>query len=573
MASEPQFEIRIVRVRWASKDVCLDLETAHAPIPLIDDGERKYRAEVTAYPEVSPQRQGQVAVSAPDFVSPPELVLADGNRCELSPVKDGDGRTWWIEKGKWKKAEDGGYYDAPLCRHAGEAHLWLGQDAVRLWIAAPGFTETEFEILLDEFRNGLWQLILDPRSPATATDCRPEGGLNEAFLEAVRDHIRHANRALDQPHRELRERQEQQLLSRVRPTTRTFQELALRGLPRHITGRGHAPSFNTLENRQLLAMTSRLFRSLQALYKAAQGAADDFKKRADDAKWRADYLKRNEGRIKIDSERLRHEIAELQERLNAISIAKIRLLSEQSPEFVNSYIFEIKVTSDVKKERYGGTGFWALLVGFQGKSRKELEVIRFVSNLEHGALDLVFVKKETYEIRGTIKQLPDIRSDDKTWKKRQLLEIFQLKSSLEPKLENKITFLKREQITLENNDFWRELKKKEKDEQHRDWQAEMMQQHRFHEDQDRWNQKSNELEPLIMQAAQLIERAKVLGISQSLRLTFSGSMTYVQNPNYRGSLAAYRRAMEAANLDTSKLDQLFRLDEVGILDLPKVYER
>lgn len=576
MASEPQFEIRIIRVRWASKDVCLDLETAHAPIPLIDVGERKYRAEVTAYPEVSPQRQGQVAVSAPDLVSPPELVLADGNRCELSPVKDGDGRTWWIEKGKWKKAEDGGYYDAPLCRHAGEAHLWLGQVAVRLWIAAPGFTETEFETLLDEFRNGLWQLILDPRSPATATDCRPEGGLSEEFLEAVRNHIRHANRALDQPHRELRERQEQQLLARVRPTTKTFQELAFRGSPRHVTGRGHAPTFNTLENRQLLAMTSRLFRSLQALYKAAQGAADDFKKRADDAKGRADYLKLIEGRTKVDPEQLQREIAEQQERLSNIRVAKSRIINVQPPEFTDiRNTFEIKVTSDVEQERDGGVGFWAVLLSVEGKPRSKPEKIRFIFNQERATLVLVLVKNETYAVQATLKQLADaVRySDGMRWKKRQIVKLFQLTSSLELKIANIIAFLKREQAALKNNDFWRKLNKKEKAEQYRDWEAEMLQQLRFHEGQIRWNKKSKELEPLIMQAAQLIDRAKVLGISQSLRLTFSGSMTYVQNPNYRGTLAAYRRAMDAANLDTTKLDQLFRLDEVGILDLPMVYER
>ena len=447
---------------------------------------------------------------------------------------------------------------------------------MRLWIAAPGFTETEFETLLDEFRNGLWQLILDPRSPATATDCRPEGGLSEEFLEAVRNHIRHANRALDQPHRELRERQEQQLLARVRPTTKTFQELAFRGSPRHITGRGHAPTFNTLENRQLLAMTSRLFRSLQALYKAAQGAADDFKKRADDAKGRADYLKLIEGRTKVDPEQLQREIAEQQERLSNIRVAKSRIINDQQPEFTDiRSTFEIKVISDVEQDRDGGVGFWAILISVEGKPRSKPENIRFIFNQERGTLVLVLVKNETYAVQATLKQLADaVRySDGVRWKKRQIVKLFQLTSSLELKIANIITFLKREQAALKNNDFWRKLNKKEKAEQYRDWEAEMLQQLRFLEGQNRWNKKSKELEPLIMQAAQLIDRAKVLGISQSLRLTFSGSMTYVQNPNYRGTLAAYRRAMDAANLDTTKLDQLFRLDEVGILDLPMVYER
>lgn len=307
MVTGAGFEIRIIRVRWASRGCPSDVETALAPIDLMDDGLGGFVADVSAYPEVDSQGHGQIGVFAPQLDSPPILMGADGKSSELSPVRAADGRTWWIEKGKWKKDWMGGYHDAPLCRHAGEARIQVGGVTVRLRIAAPGFSVGEFDALLEEFRNGLWRLVLDSGSPATATDWHSDGGISDAFLDAVRDHIRHVERALKQPHGELRERQERQPLARVHPTTRTFQELALRGLPRLITGRGHAPSFDTPENRQLVAMISRLLRSLQGLYRAAQGASRDFQRREADARARAAYLEQFASRTQVDPVRLARE--------------------------------------------------------------------------------------------------------------------------------------------------------------------------------------------------------------------------------------------------------------------------
>ena len=70
--------------------------------------------------------------------------------------------------------------------------------------------EEPLEVLFDEFRNGAWQLILDPKSPTQAIDRRTDGGIDPEFLNAVAVFIRSAGRALDQPHRELREVREPQ---------------------------------------------------------------------------------------------------------------------------------------------------------------------------------------------------------------------------------------------------------------------------------------------------------------------------------------------------------------------------
>lgn len=571
MVGAVAFELRIVRITWASKDVPLEVDAAQDAVPLGACATGEVRAQIYAYPKVSPARQGQLAVRGPNLDCPPALVLADGSHRGLTAVQGADGRTWWIEKGMWRKTVEGGYHDAPLCRHAGEAHLRVGSVDVWVHIAAPGFTEQEFETLLDEFRNGLWQLVLDAASPATTTVCRPDGGISEAFLQAVRDHLRYANQALDQPHRELRERQIQQPLAKVRPTTRTFQELALRGTPKHITGRGHAPSFDTPENRQLLAMVSRLYRSLNALRQAAQEVANDLARRAAAADARAAELKRCEGWTKVDPDRLRQEIAELEARLCTFGTARAYLISTQKPG-ANHYTIKFKVTDPVNCE-YGQLGFWADFLSFEGKDRAESQRIRVVFDHEAETLSGVFVKGEIYELCSELTRIREGVSNDRKWYIRRVSQLSHISSSLERKLPKETQRLKESLASLESNGYWRRLTPAEESEQVRDQKGALAEAQRFRAAKSIWTEKSVTLEPLALQAGRLIARAASLGIAKSRGSAFPGSMTYVQNPAYRGALVAYRRAMEAANLNTSTLGRLFRLDEVGVLDLPKVYER
>jgi len=578
MAVNAPFEVRIVRVRWVSRDTPLDLEAALAPIALMEDGQGGFVGDVSAYPEVGPQRQGQIAVFAPVLGSPPTLVYAGGASSDLSPVHADDGRIWWIEKGKWKKAQGGGYHDASLCRHAGDARIEVGQASVRLRIAAPGFSTAEFDTLLEEFRNGLWRLVLEAGSPATATDWRGDVGISDTFLDAVRDHIRHANQALAQPHRELRERQERQPLVRVRPTTRTFQELALRGLPRLITGRGHAPSFDTPENRQLLAMSSRLLRSLRGLCRAAQGASRDFQQRALEVGARADWLGRNAGWTQVDPARLERELDECLARQRRIRRAASDLLTRQPLETKRSML-RCRLTSPVNEWNIGNTfygnggrevGCWAALLMVDGRRHKP-ERIRLVFNHPQDALAEVFIKGETYTVRAVVEQMEDVcPREGRRSKRLRLTDLADVRCA---SLDDVITRLQTEQRSLKRHQYLRKLGRREKAEQRRDREAEARRAERFRSNGEFWDARGMALQPLMVQLDALIARAGSLGISWRPMLTLSGSMTYVQNPNYRGALTAYRRALEAADVDGSTLDQLLRLDDVGILDLPMVYER
>jgi hypothetical protein len=287
----------------------------------------------------------------------------------LTLVTAPDGRGWWVEKGKWKEAKQAQYHDAPLCRHVGEARLRVGSETIRLRIAPTGFAGEEFDALLEEFRNGAWKLILDPLSPTRATDQRGDGGIDPAFLDAVAEFIRYAGRGLDQPHRELREIRESQRLERVRPNVGTFRELAVRGFARLVVGRGHAPTFDTLENRQLLAMCKRLRRTLLGLLEAAEGAATDLKGRIREEVKRADKLQRMVGYGQVDDRLLLRLIEEIQSDLRNHPEAIRSLLGPEERDRTHSV--RVQVTQEVSVNRkYQEVGFWCDVIAVNGREKR-----------------------------------------------------------------------------------------------------------------------------------------------------------------------------------------------------------
>jgi len=557
--AQPPFELRIVRVTWANKDTPSRIELARSPIELFDDGRGGYTGETFAYPEVSPSRMGQLGVTMDTDDPPPQLILADDTLSPLIQVRDDDSRTWWIEKRHGTQTRN----------HAGAARLRIGAYEVDLRISIPGFSPDAFETLVDEFRAGLWQLILDPKSPTTVTAHRPVGGVNQDYLTAVRDHIRYVRRALNRPHSVLREHLEAQPLERVRPTNRTFQELALRGSPRRVTGRGHAPSFDTPENRQLLGMASRLDLSLQALRRAAESRALEFHHRADETLRRATVL---DGGVQISPERLRQEIAELKERFSTLQQCRARLLKD-SIAHGDIMTLRIKVTSVLKIGHHNEIGCFFAWLDEADHPPPSDKNQRLVFRADCDAVTMVFRKGESYTLSGRFLLDRANANDGYSYCTYEVLQLSALESGWEIKVKNELQRLALEQSAIEQPGYRRRLNQKQQQHQERDQRSELRRAEHDQAQRNHWTVTAATLKELSEQLAPVLRRARDLGIASTLSLIPTGSMTYVQDPDYRGALAAFRRALEAANLDLSLLDLLFREDRLGILDLPRVYER
>lgn len=568
---EPPCELRIIRVTWPRKDQYTEVQTAQDPIPLEYDG-NAWVAELPAYPKVVGSLYGQLGVTLASATAVPCLLNANDEPFPLTLIHAPDGRDWWIEKGQWKKLKGSGYHDAPLSRHAGDARLRVGDYLIRLRISPTGFTGEEFETLLDEFRSGAWQLILDPMSPTRATNQHRDGGIDPAFLAAVATFIQHAGRAFDQPHRELREIRELQPIERVRPHAGTFRALAVRGAPRMVSGRGHAPSFNTPENRQLLTMCTKLQRTLNGLFEGAKGAANDFENRAKAGEQRAKEIERTIGLAKVDRRRLVRMIEELESDRSSYCLGVQRLLT-QPPDGLVIHHVEHRVTKDVDRDKYGEVGFWSTLSMVNGTACST-KSYRFIFREDIELIKSVFRKGFIYQVAGNFRNIfkPETNRYGE-WGKVEVLRLSNIDSNLERLISEQISSLKNRETTLAREDFQIRLNSKDTEEQRLDLAEALRSAERLSAAGIVWAEVTDQLKPLAQQVSNLVKRASGLGIQASRHAAFTGSMTYVLNPDYRSALAAFRRALEVAGLTTSQLEGLLRLEDLGILDLPIVYER
>lgn len=565
------FELRIVRVTWAKRDHPLTVEVAQHPIPVQPDG-TGWVAEIPAYPVLSGVGNGQLAVQSAPGAPAPALIAADDRPVPMVEISAPDGRTWWIEKGKWRKLQEGGYHDAPLCRHAGDARLQVGDDLIRLQVYAPGFEGGDFEALLDEFRNGAWQLILEPSSPTRGTDRRADSGVDAAFLEAVSAFIRYAGRALDQPHRELREVRESQPIERVRPHTGTFRELAARGAPRRVSGRGHTASFDTPENRQILAMCGRLGRALRALLAGAKGAVCDFDRRAQADDDRTRSITNMLGRSKVDERGLARFIADLESRITLYSVAKNQLLTEsRGSQGGELFVVENPAVDDDHEK----PGFWGSAVRDDGMRER----IRLNFSSAVAVLESIFWKRNhygkrnQYRLSGRFLLIKRGGSDNSPWSIWQVLFLDSIDSDIEVGLQGEMNRIGNQRASLSRRDFMVSLNSRDTKEQRRDIEEAQRSAARLRDAGAIWRGIVEQLTPLAQQVSVLERRARNLGIRDTRHTAFTGSMTYVLNPDYRGALGAYRRALEAAGLTSAQIEGLLRLEDLGIRDLPTIYER
>ena len=550
---------------------------SHFPLTLRPSGPGQYVGDSVAYGEVDGY-VGQLAIAAPEGHAPPTLEVS-GEAVELFPVRDRSSRTWWIEKGKWDKQK--GYHAAPLVNRTGTARFRVGDAEVSVQIAPPGLSRAEFEVMLTEFRNGLWSLILDRQSGATASRLQSAGGVSEAFREAAHDLIVSAERALRSPHAELREVVKWQRPDKAIPSAQTFQEVARRGAPRLVPGRGHAPSYNTAENRALMAMVERTARLVEASGRAAHGRAGDFTTRVRNIEKRLEPLRERPKEVWVPTDRLRRDLEDVESRARSWDKAMERL-TESGTETENVALLSVRRTVSVdnpnnpKYSAYLGGDGWTQVSVFVQNLRGERYVgmrLRFATGLDE--VKQILSPGYRFELHGDLEQIGEAKALGKTdWYTYRVVKMY----PLENPLEGEMAGLRRALVLGAQGDgrgYWRGLRPEEREDRKRERASYEAENERYREGARAWGELAGELDGLAKRLRKILDRCGDLGIRprRGAGERALSSMVFVHNAHYRGVLAAYRRALAAAGLEASEVDRLFELDDVGLLDLPTIYER
>ncbi|MCK5537067.1 MAG: hypothetical protein KAI79_09580, partial [Bacteroidales bacterium] len=566
------FEAKYINVVWSDSETVRSIQEASDCIEIELYDINMYKLEAVTYSKVAPNISGQLAFHLldTDVNVIPYFINSSNERIELISVKnDETGKVWWIENGKWNKKSK--YRDSPLCRHAGEAEVVLGDVHCIIQIRSLSFTHDELNLYLQDFTNDLWDLILKEDSYVSAGAKKKEVKLaKQELIELIELFIKYVEKVLKNPKKELRETQIVQDSKKVRPIPRTFMEIATKGMSKHLTGRGYLESYNVAENRYIHAIVNKLYILINNMLVVTNRSIDKLDK---DVQFIQKRLVSFSDTWTIDKEKFELKIQKLETLLNnhiqAIQIS----ISNQDHQMNIGTLKPVTLFFKVKKIKdyyQNSIRFWGEIKKSEDNDWYEFsDKSSYIFELDRNIFENIIIESSIYKISGYIdKEVIPYSKKDGSFHKLILKYI----QTIEPiKIINKLEKSKQEQNALEQTNWIRLLNGKEIEEQNNEKIA--------------LNKRSTSLVTVKEELYNLVSSLKpatlkLKRIKKQLTQSkiqvnnhFPGSMTFVQNPHYQGAHKTYKQIIKESGLDENLFNSLLETENIGIVDIPAIYER
>jgi hypothetical protein len=138
-------------------------------------------------------------------------------------------------------------------------------------------------------------------------------------------------------------------------------------------------------------------------------------------------------------------------------------------------------------------------------------------------------------------------------------------------LNDELNYYLKQKKQLELTDWIRPLNKKERAEQEKEKEAIKKQIQLLNEELQTTNEYIRQLEPLIQTLKNILNQFSKLFIEKNSY--FPNSMTFIQNPHYQGGYKYYELIKNIIGIDESLFLSIQKVDKIGILDIPTLYER
>ena len=564
------FELKLVRIHWQSKDHFgyID-EISHSPIKLTKQEENIYTADIPSYSLLG-NKHSQIALrSISTFNSPPKVLLENDtkNLFSLSDPKHGK---WWIEKGDWIKQYK--YHDAPSCRHAGLFTIIIGDITFRLNITPSGFTPLEYQELLDSFKGELWQLIFEKDSTLTIANDGKGKLPGEEFQKQVSKFIKFAEHILVKPKEELREKQEIQRIEKVRPTAKTFMELSTRGTSvKFVTGRGYEPSYDTPENKYIADIISRLVLIIRNLKKGVESSKKALEYNV--LSIQKNLSKEKDNILKIDPDKLNAEIAQAENKKQRWEQKKSKFenyFSHQNEstfdEFKKHISFRPNSPASFDRYKPDYIAVWYNATLANGTT------VKCVLKFPQDSCDLdLFTKYTKYRISNVHYERNVFEKEGIKYYSGLINKVSSVEIIDDPQ-EKLITSLKTERDKYYAANWQRPLNPQEKIEKERELSGMKARAKMLVNMAQEYDKKLACLTSIYQNLLSLSKKCKVLKITVENRLDYPGTMTFVQNPSYRGAYAAFKEIQNEAHFETL-FDSLLTIQDFGVTDQPNIYEK
>jgi len=569
------FEAKYINVAWSDSETVRRIQEASDSIEIELYDTNIYKLEAVTYSKVALNVSGQLAFSFIDtdinFI--PYIINSSNEKIELISVKnDKTGKVWWIENGKWNRKLK--YRDSPLCRHAGEAEVVFGDIHCMIHVRSLSFTHDELNLYLQDFTNDLWDLILKEDSYVSGRAKIKEVKLaKQELIELIELFIKYVEKVLKNPKKELRETQIVQDSKKVRPIPRTFMEIATKGMSKLLTGRGYLESYNVAENRYIHAIVNKLYILMNNMLIVTNRSIGKLDK---DVQFIQKRLSTFSDTWIVDKEKFELKIQKL-ETLHQKYIDSIHTAISNQDHQMNIGLVE-PITLYVKLENqsedyYGWMQFWGKLKEKESDSWYEFnDKSSFSFEFNSQIFSEIFKPYSEYKITAYIeKKVPlRYRNGSGSTYKRKFLYI-QAIEPIKTKVINKLNQSYQEKYALEQTNWIRSLNSEERKEQEYEKVALNKRTTSLSTVKEELNNLVGSLKPATLK----LKRIKKQLIQSKIIINnhFPGSMTFVQNPHYQGAHKIYKQVINTSGLDESLFNSLLETENIGIVDIPAIYER
>lgn len=571
-------EVKYLSITWASEDKVSQLKESRDSVEIQQAEDGSYFIETTAFPKVYHYVGIHIIDDQNDY-EPPYFELSEGGKEQLAVVRSpGDGKKWWVQKTRWNKKNN--CFDSEIFRSVGTATLGVKSKKLTIINNYMDFTADELNYYLQDFKNNLWELILDNSNPVKGSiEGSSPNFFKEETLQLYSEFLKVVRKVVDNPNMFLSEKQSKLPIKKARPVASTFRELATNPQRKEVSSRDFYESYNTAENKYINFCVRRIAYLLRSFDRLSKQRASEFKNNIDhQLKIKQELLSTRE--FTISNKVLLNEVKTIKEQIDELEGLKINRKEcdpSLSPHKLTNYKFELLLGKPYGKKK--GCYFIQAVNGIDIKdylkSVKQhsctYAVINFDAkdNFDVGKIDLAYmtvqiegygldeIKKNSKNKDFTDVSLKVITHLDFDIKQHRLYQNLESRKEQLDKLSGKD--LKRQLSSVERREIQEECRVIDK-------KVELLKKTRV--EVEKFASHLPSIKSQIKYIIDFFEKNRV-GISH----VFPNSMVFIQNPNYAGAKSLFKKIVDLNGLDLDLLEDMMTVDEIGLTNISNLYER
>lgn len=560
-------DIRYLDITWNKNRSVLKIEESDQPVDL-ERVDQHWRGDTVTYP----QKYFHIGICITDKpLYEPYLKLASDETSPLMPIKvPGVDKTWWIQKGEWNKEYQN--YGSTLYRTAGHVEISVQNEIIILDNHTANFSLEDLEYYLSDLKGKLWMLMLDSKSASKASIQKETPSIFSADVVKLFGELASSFEAvIKKPHVMLTEIQEKLPKRSVKPVAKTFREIATQSTAKLLTSRSYKESYNTPENRFIHYLAFRSLYLLKAMGRLAGHQLNAMRDKAEkDAHW-----------LREESERKAKVVdpSVLDSEIQAISLdseVQKKKLSESSQREVRGFTTESAPSQTYTVElakSYGNSStnyFVAMLNGEDFKQKHDTYLV-FSSNINFKEIfNTEYLGGYELRITGAVRKTKEENSKGINYFELCFTKIHSIEIVNSP-LEREIARLKSSREQLENNDWIANLNRDELEGISNQAQIARSRLGLVEAALEQLSEFDSHIPSLISRVKKSVQFFKAHKVGQQQECP--NSMVFVQNPLYATAKSLYKKVTNLEGMDDSLLNSMMSIDEIGLVNLPNLYER